>query len=138
MPRLLVDWSPLKHNRNFRLLVIGQLFSLLGSNVTMVAVPYQVYKETHSSLWVGLTSLIQLPFLIAGSLWGGALGDRIDQRTLMIASSFFQGAVSVGLALNALSPNGHFALLLSLAAVAAGAAGFSSPLRAATIPRLLS
>ena len=42
MPRLLVDWSPLRHNRNFRLLVIGQLFSLLGSNVTMVAVPYQV------------------------------------------------------------------------------------------------
>jgi predicted MFS family arabinose efflux permease len=84
-----------------------------------------------------MASLIQLPFLIAGALWGGALGDRIDQRTLMIVSSFFQGAVSIGLALNALSAHGHFALLLSLAAVAAGAAGFVSPLRMATIPRLL-
>ena len=138
MSRLFVDVRPLRASRNFRFLFAGQVVSLLGSNLTVVAVPYQVYRETHSSLWVGLASLIQLPFLIAGSLWGGALGDRIDQRTLMIASSFFQGAVSVGLALNALSPHGHFALLLSLAAVAAGAAGFVSPLRAATIPRLLS
>jgi MFS family permease len=135
--RLFVDVRPLRTSRNFRFLFAGQVVSLLGSNLTVVAVPYQVYRETHSSLWVGLASLIQLPFLIGGSLWGGALGDRIDQRTLMIASSFFQGAVSVGLALNALSLHGHFALLLSLAAVAAGAAGFASPLRAATIPRLL-
>jgi len=135
--RLFVDVSPLRASRNFRFLFFGQVVSLLGSNLTVVAVPYQVYRQTHSSLWVGMASLIQLPFLIVGSLWGGALGDRIDQRTLMIVSSFFQGAVSIGLALNALSAHGHFALLLSLAAVAAGAAGFVSPLRMATIPRLL-
>jgi MFS family permease len=135
--RLFVDVSPLRASRNFRFLFFGQVVSLLGSNLTVVAVPYQVYRQTHSSLWVGMASLIQLPFLIAGSLWGGALGDRIDQRTLMIVSSFVQGAVSIGLALNALSAHGHFALLLSLAAVAAGAAGFVSPLRMATIPRLL-
>ena len=137
MSRLFVDVSPLRASRNFRFLFFGQVVSLLGSNLTVVAVPYQVYRQTHSSLWVGMASLIQLPFLIAGSLWGGALGDRIDQRTLMIVCSFFQGAVSIGLALNALSAHGHFALLLSLAAVAAGAAGFVSPLRMATIPRLL-
>ena len=137
MSRLFVDVSPLRASRNFRFLFFGQVVSLLGSNLTVVAVPYQVYRQTHSSLWVGMASLIQLPFLIAGSLWGGALGDRIDQRTLMIVSSFVQGAVSIGLALNALSAHGHFALLLSLAAVAAGAAGFVSPLRMATIPRLL-
>jgi len=135
--RLFVDVSPLRASRNFRFLFFGQVVSLLGSNLTVVAVPYQVYRQTHSSLWVGMASLIQLPFLIAGALWGGALGDRIDQRTLMIVSSLFQGAVSIGLALNALSAHGHFALLLSLAAVAAGAAGFVSPLRMATIPRLL-
>ena len=89
MSRLFVDVSPLRASRNFRFLFVGQVVSLLGSNLTVVAVPYQVYRETHSSLWVGLASLIQLPFLIGGSLWGGALGDRIDQRTLMIASSFF-------------------------------------------------
>ena len=137
MSRLFVDVSPLRASKNFRLLFAGQVVSLLGSNLTVVAVPYQVYRETHSSLWVGMASLIQLPFLIAGSLWGGALGDRIDQRTLMISTALLQGALSVGLGLNALSARGHFVILLSLAALAAGAAGFVSPLRAATIPRLL-
>src|ERR1017187_212380 len=124
MPRLLVDWSPLKQNRNFRLLVIGQLFSLLGSNVTMVAVPYQVYRETGSSLWVGLASLIQLPFLIAGSLRGGAFGDRYDRRQLLVVGSIIAALASAGLALNAALVHRDLALLLALAALAAAASGF--------------
>ena len=136
MPRLFVDIRPLRGNRNFTLLFSGQMVSLLGSNLTMVAVPYQVYRETHSSLWVGIASLLQLPFLIAGSLWGGAAGDRVDRRTLLVLSSLVLGALSAGLALNAqLAP--HFVVLLSLAAVAAGVAGFSGPIRTAVIPTLV-
>ena len=137
MPRLLVDWSPLKQNRNFRLLVIGQLFSLLGSNVTMVAVPYQVYRETGSSLWVGLASLIQLPFLIAGSLWGGAFGDRYDRRQLLVVGSIIAALASAGLALNAALVHRDLALLLALAALAAAASGFSGPVRQAAMPTML-
>jgi MFS family permease len=137
MPRLLVDWSPLRHNRNFRLLVIGQLFSLLGSNVTMVAVPYQVYRETHSSLWVGLASLIQLPFLIAGSLWGGAYGDRYDRRALLIIGSFIAALASAALALNAALSHHGLATLIALAALAAAAAGFSGPIRQSAMPTML-
>ena len=101
MPRLFVDIGPLRRSRDFRLLYLGQVFSLLGSNLTAVAVPFQVYRETHSSLWVGLASLIQLPFLIAGSLWGGAMGDRRDKRTLMQLSATALGLTSGLLALNA-------------------------------------
>jgi MFS family permease len=137
MPRLLVDWSPLKHNRNFRLLVIGQLFSLLGSNVTMVAVPYQVYRETHSSLWVGLASLIQLPLLIAGSLWGGAYGDRYDRRRLLIIGSVIAAATSGALALNAALSHHDLAVLIAMAALAAAAGGFSGPIRQSALPTML-
>ena len=137
MPRLLVDWSPLRLNRNFRLLIIGQLFSLLGSNVTLVAVPYQVYQETHSSLWVGLASLVELPFLIAGSLWGGAYGDRYDRRRLLITGSGICAFTSAGLALNAVLTHRDLALLLLLAALNAGAGGFSGPIRQAAIPTML-
>ena len=73
MTRLFVDATPLRTSRNFRLLFIGQLVSLLGSNLTIVAVAYQVYQQTHSSLWVVLVSFIQLPLLIVGSLWGGVM-----------------------------------------------------------------
>ena len=137
MSRLLVDLGPLRRHRNIRLLVGGQLVSLMGSSLTVVAVPYQVYKETHSSLWVGLASLIQLPFLIAGSLWGGAMGDRLNRRTLLVASSMVLAIFSAALALNAQTSRAHFPLLLALAALAAGAAGFAGPIRSATIPRLV-
>jgi MFS family permease len=137
MPRLLVDIGPLKRNHDFRLLYAGQLFSLLGSNLTIVAVPFQVYRETHSSLWVGIASLIQLPFLITGSLWGGAMGDRRDKRTLMQMSAAVLGLLSAALAVNAHLRHQHLAYLLVLAALAAGFAGFSGPLRTAAIPKLV-
>lgn len=137
MPKLVVDWRPLRVNRDFRLLIVGQLVSLLGTNVTMVAVPYQVFRETHSSLWVGFASFIQLPFLIAGALYGGAFGDRYDKRALLIASTVASALLSLGLALNALVAGHHFAVLVGLAALAALAAGFTGPIRSAAIPTLL-
>jgi MFS family permease len=127
----------LRRNREFSLLFYGQLISMAGSNVTMVAVPYQVYLETHSSFWVGLASLIQLPFLIAGSLWGGVLGDRLNRRTLLVSNSFILAILSAGLALNAQLTHTHFVILISLAALAAGFSGFSGPIRTAVIPKLV-
>jgi MFS family permease len=137
VPRLFVDLRPLRTNREFRLLYSGQMISLLGSNLTVVAVPYQVYFQTHSSLWVGLASLIQLPFLITGALWGGAMGDRLDKRALMLVSAVALGATSAGLAINAHAHDHHLVALLLLAALSAGFAGFSGPLRTAAIPKLV-
>jgi MFS family permease len=137
VPRFLVDIGPLRKNHDFRLLYSGQLISLLGSNLTVVAVPFQVYSDTHSSLWVGLASLLQLPFLIGGSLWGGAMGDRSDKRTLMLVSSMFLALLSAGLAINARVDH-QLAYVLILAALAAGFAGFSNPLRTAAIPTLVT
>jgi MFS family permease len=138
VPRLLVDISPLRTNREFRFLYSGQMISLLGSNLTIVAVPYQVYAQTHSSLWVGLASLIQLPFLITGALWGGAMGDRVDKRVLMLISAVVLGLTSAGLAINAHVHDHHLVALLLLAAFSAGFAGFSGPLRTAAIPKMVA
>ena len=129
--------SPLRTSRNFRLLFAGQFISLLGSNLTIVAVPYQIYRETHSTLWLGLASLIQLPFLISGALWGGALGDRRDRRALLVGTSLILGALSVALALNAQRPHPHVGVLIALSAVAAGVAGVAGPIRSASIPSLV-
>lgn len=137
VPRLLVDVTPLRTSRNFRLLFLGQLVSLLGSNLTIVAVAYQVYQETHSSLWVGVVSFIQLPLLIIGSLWGGALGDRFDRRTLLIGASFILGLLSCALGTNASFHHANFAVLVFVPALAAGFAGLSGPLRTAAIPTLV-
>src|SRR4051812_5420796 len=85
--RFMVDVSPLRESRDFRLLFGGQMVSMLGNQLTTVAIPFQVYSLTHSSLQVGLVSLAQLVPLIAGSLIGGSLGDVIDRRRLLIGAA---------------------------------------------------
>jgi MFS family permease len=137
VPRLLVDVTPLRTSKDFRLLFIGQLVSLLGSNLTLVAVAYQVYQVTNSSLWVGVVSFIQLPVLIFGALWGGALGDRFDRRTLLIIATLLLALISFALGANALLSHPNFVVLVTLPALAAGLAGLSGPLRTAVIPTLV-
>jgi MFS family permease len=105
--------------------------------LTLVAVAYQVYQLTGSSLWVGLVSFIQLPLLILGSLWGGALGDRFDRRSLLIGASFFLGLLSCVLGANALDHHGSLVVLIIVPALSAGLSGVSGPLRTATIPMLV-
>src|SRR5215475_15787192 len=45
---VLVDVSPLRRSRDLRCLVVGQLLSTLGAQLTMVAVAYQVYALTRT------------------------------------------------------------------------------------------
>lgn len=134
---LFVDVTPLRH-REFRLLFSGQLVSFLGSQLTVVAVPYQVFLLTHSSLDVGLVSLAQLGPLIAGSLIGGAIVDSTDRRRLLLAMQLVLASMSVGLAVNALGHR-HGALwpLFVLTAIAAAFSGVDRPARSAIIPSLL-
>jgi len=55
--RLFIDLTPLRRSRDLRRLVSGELVSVLGNQLTTVAVPYQVYQLTRSSLDVGLVSI---------------------------------------------------------------------------------
>jgi MFS family permease len=81
---MLIDITPLRRHRDFRLLFIGQLISFIGSMVSYMAVPYQVYQLTQSNAWVGALGLAQLlPVLVFGLL-GGAYADRINRRHLML------------------------------------------------------
>jgi MFS family permease len=83
---LLMDFSVLKRNRNYRLLYIGQFVSLWGTMLTSVALPYQLYHLTQSTLMVGLLSLAQLLPLVFTALLGGTLADRYPRRQLLIYS----------------------------------------------------
>ena len=78
-----------------------------------------------------------MPFLIAGSLWGGAYGDRYDRRALLIIGSFIAALASAALALNAALSHHGLATLIALAALAAAAAGFSGPIRQSVTPTML-
>ncbi len=78
-----IDLGPLRRRREFRLLFFGQGFSFLGSMVTFVAVPYQAYDLTGSSLVVGLIAAAELPPILITAFLGGALADAFDRRRLV-------------------------------------------------------
>src|SRR6266699_6650987 len=60
VPLATVDITPLRRHRDYRLLYIGRFVSLFGNQITFVAVPYQVFTLTHSTVAVGLLGVVEL------------------------------------------------------------------------------
>jgi MFS family permease len=81
-----VDITPLRRYRDFRLLFIGRLVSGFGNMITFVAVPYQVYQLSHSTLLVGSLGLVELAALIVFAMLGGAMADATDRRSMVLLS----------------------------------------------------
>ena len=136
MPRLVIDLAPLRRSRDLRLLIGGQLVSVLGTQMTGVAVSYQVYRLTRSSLDVGLVSLAMLLPLVIGALAGGAAADAADRRRLMLVVTALMAACSAGLAVNAGTAPSLWPLYV-LPALAAGLSGFFDAALQAVIPNLV-
>jgi Transmembrane secretion effector len=134
--RLLIDLTPMRRSRDYRHLVWGELVSVLGTQLTTVAVPYQVYQLTRSSLAVGLVSITQLFPLIAGSLLGGSVVDAMDRRRLLMIAQVLMAACSAGLAVNADLGTALWPLFV-LPALAAGFSGLDSAGRNAMVPNLV-
>ena len=131
-----MDLTPLRVSRDFRALIGGQLVSVLGTQLTAVAVPYEVYQITRSSLDVGLVSLAQLVPLIVGSLWGGTLIDAVDRRKLLMVVEALGALLTAGLAVNADTARTLWPLFVFPAGTAA-LSGMDSSARNAMIPNLI-
>jgi len=122
----------------FRRQILGQGTSFIGSMLTAVAVPVQVYALSHSSLQVGLVGLVGLLPLIFFGLYGGAIADAIDRRTLYFISSIGTWAVTLALLAQTILKLGSVPLILVLVAVQSGFFAVSSAARGAIIPRIVT
>ena len=134
---ILVDIRPLRSSRGFRWLYFGQVGAQLSRQLLVVAVPYQVFVLTRSSLLVGLVGLVQIAPLIIFSLLGGTAADAFDRRKVLIGVEVGMALTSVGFAVNA----GDDALLwpiFVLIALNAGVSGVEAPARNAVIPAVVS
>ena len=136
-PRLLADVTPLRVSRDFRVLFAGSAVSYLGRQLTVVAIPYQVFLLTRSSLAVGMVGLVSVGPLVALSLAGGAIADAVDRRKLLLVTQLLSAATSAGLALNAGSSSPRLWPIYVLAALSAGLAGVDLPARNAVVPKLV-
>ena len=132
-----IDTGPLRRHREFRLLFAGQAVSLTGSMLTYVAVPFQVYDVTRSTLLVGLIGLAEIVPLLFTALLGGALADAHDRRRLVLIADATMLVFALVLLGNALLADPHVWLLFVAAAGMAGAGGLQRPPLDAMLPRLV-
>ncbi|GGO90598.1 MFS transporter [Nocardioides phosphati] len=136
MKGLLADTRPLRH-AHFRRLFTAHVITMVGAQLTVVAVPAQIYADTGSSAYVGLTGLFGLVPLIVFGLWGGALADHFDRRRILQVSTTGLIVSSALFWLQALLGNTDPWLLLVLFAVQQAFFAVVSPTRSAVLPRLL-
>lgn len=122
---------------DFRRLVFGQGTSFIGSMLTQVAVPVQVYAISRSSLYVGLVGLAGLLPIVVFGLYGGAIADAMDRRVLYVWSSVGSWAVTLGLLAQTLLRVDNIGLILALVAVQSAFFAIASSARGAIIPRLV-
>jgi len=129
-------FSSLRH-RDFRLLWMGQIVSVTGSQMQMVAINWHTYLLTHSALALGLVGLFRAGPIILCSLVGGVVADVIDRRRLMIATQTVMLTSSAILALVTFSGLQHVWPIYLLTAIASAAWAFDTPARQALVPALV-
>ncbi|HEY7054791.1 MAG TPA: MFS transporter [Mycobacterium sp.] len=133
---LFADTTPLR-TPDFRRLWLAGVVTVIGANLTIFAVPVQLYALTRSSAYVGLSGLFALAPLIVFGLWGGAWADAMDRRILLIIASCGLAVASVLLWAQAALAINNAWVVLCLLSVQQAFYAINSPTRAAAIPRML-
>lgn len=124
---MLIDLSPLRSSRDYRLLFFGQLVSFFGSMMTFIVVPWQMFQLTGSSAMVGYIALAEFVPMVSLAFVGGALADFIDKRRMLRFTEIGQTAVTAILILNSLLPEPQIWILFVAVALHAGLAALQRP-----------
>ncbi|MFB6936436.1 MFS transporter [Streptomyces chartreusis] len=134
--RWAMDTRPLRRPA-FRRLWSSTIVTAVGSQLTAVAVPKQIYDITGSSAWVGAASLAGLLPLVVFALWGGAIADSMDRRKLLLVTNTGIAVTSLLFWLQAVTGMESVVALMVLLAVQQAFWGINSPARNASIARLV-
>jgi MFS family permease len=133
---LFADTRPLR-NQHFRRLWIANIITVIGAQLTVVAVPAQLYADTGESFYVGLAGVFGLVPLVVFGLYGGALADVFDRRTILILTTLGLIGTSALFWWQAAAGSTNVWLLLSLFALQQAFFAVNQPTRSAIIPKLV-
>lgn len=124
---MLLDLSPLRVSRDYRLLFFGQLVSFFGSMMTFIIIPWQMFKLTGSNAMVGYLAIAEFVPMVGLAFVGGALADYLDRRMMLRLTEIGQMLLTVILVLNAWLDAPHVWILFLVAALHAGLAALQRP-----------
>lgn len=137
-----MPFAALRH-RDFRLLWSGQVVSIAGSQMQVVALHVQVYQlarqipGANPALYLGLIGLMQLlPLLVLG-LGAGVLADRFDRRSVMLVTQSLMMGFSVVLAALTWLDMISLPVLYGIVALTFATRTFDTPSRQALVPALV-
>jgi MFS family permease len=128
--------------RDFRLLWTGQLISITGSQMRMVAVDWQVYEIAtkqglNPALALGFIGLLRLVPMILTALFAGVAADRFERRKVIMVTSFVALFASIILAIAGGLETPNLMIVYAMVVVTAIASAFEMPARQALIPALV-
>ncbi|MGZ9160833.1 MAG: MFS transporter, partial [Candidatus Limnocylindrales bacterium] len=135
--RFLLDVEPLRRDRDYRWLWTGQAIGGMGNQITRLALPFQVYALTGSTLAIGALTTVQLVPILAFALAAGSLADTVDRRKLLLITQVGLMLCSVALVGLAMQGDPPLPALFAVAFVAAGLSAVDQPARSSSIPRLV-
>jgi len=134
---IFADTAPLRLDRDYRWLWTGQAINGIGNQITRIALPFQVYVLTGSTLAVAALTAVQLVPILIFALGAGSVADAVDRRRLLFVTQIGLMACSAALLLLSLQPVPPLAALFAVAFVAAGLGSVDQPARSSAIPRLV-
>lgn len=124
-------------NRNFVMVVLGQIISLFGNAILRFALPLYLLNETGSAALFGVVSACAfIPMIVLGPV-GGIFADRVNKRNIMVVLDF-STALLVLATIFLLGKMNLVALLLCALFILYGINGAYQPAVQASIPVLLS
>lgn len=135
--RVFLDLQPLRRDRDFRWLWGGQAISGIGNQITRLAVAYQVYALTGSTLAIAGLTLFQLVPILMFSLGAGSIADAVDRRRMLRITQLGMMASSTAYFLLALQPSVPLAAIYLVAFVSGAFGSLDQPARSSAIPRLV-
>ena len=124
---MLLDLSPLRISRDYRLLFFGQLVSFFGSMMSFIVIPFQMYQLTGSSAMVGYIYLAEFVPMVCLAFVGGALADFLDKRKMLRLTEIGQTITTAILLINSLLPTPQVWVLFVAVALHAGLAAIQRP-----------
>ncbi|MGC7097970.1 MFS transporter [Amycolatopsis lurida] len=121
----------------FRRLWLTTVVTAIGSQLTAVAVPKQVFDLTGSSGYVGLTGAVALVPLLVFGLWGGAIADTVDRRKLLMVTNTGIAVTAALLWAQAFFAVNSVWVVLALLGVNQAFFAINMPTRSAVVARLV-
>lgn len=134
----LLDVTPLRASRDFRLLFLGQFVSKFGTAIRYVVLPLQLWQLTKSTALVGLLGVAEFVPLLGFAFLGGALADAVGRPATDPDGESGMTLCCVALVANALLPEPRVGVLFFVAALLTGFNALHRPDLDSLTPRLVA